>query len=104
MQDIIKKAEELGRAIRDSDVFKEYMEISGTVAKNEDDMNLLQSFMELTQTLAQKEHNLLPIEQYEKEEYQELLQKIEDNEVLKSYISAQNDFFELMKEVEKYIV
>lgn len=103
MEKILNKSKELGIALRDSDIYKNYIDLSKKINESEYEMEILKRFIELTEEVSEKERNMQPVEVYEKDEYQAILQKIEDNDLLKNYISAQRHFFELMQKVEEII-
>ena len=101
MEDILKKAAELGNMIQATDIYQEFVAQKKQVQGDEDASKLWTSFYELSTSLAAKERQGADIEQWEKDSLQELSQKIADNDLMKHYIQAETKYQNLLLAVQQ---
>jgi len=103
MDDLLRKAEDLGRLLADHPRFKDLMTARDAVRADEAARKLLTDYQAQVEriqelTLAQK-----PIEVSDKHRLAELEQEVASNEVLKKLTQAQADFSQLMSSVNRAI-
>jgi cell fate (sporulation/competence/biofilm development) regulator YlbF (YheA/YmcA/DUF963 family) len=103
MEEILEKAAVLGTMIRESQVYKKYNELAKKLEQESTSVALYDEFTRLSQMLAKKEQKAEPVEVWEKEKYQELAQKVAEDEILPRFIEAQTVFMDLMVTIQRSI-
>ena len=100
MKEILETARELGFLIRDTDIWKNFNEMSQIFEKNPESQNLMHEF----NTIAEDHHRRRMagdiIESYEEKDFFEIIEKVESDQVLKKYITAREDYIDLLTEVQ----
>ncbi len=103
MEELIKKANELGLMIKGTGLYKRYEEMSRKLEADADAKALLDEYGRLSEQLQEKEAQGAPIEVAEKQSMQEMVEKVTANQLIKEYIATQSYFFNLMMHVQKAI-
>ncbi len=103
MEEIIKKANELGLMIRGTELFKRYEEVSKKLEADAASKKLLEEFAQASEEVYQKEISGMPIEVDDKKRLQGLNDKVSQNDLLKEYIATQTYFMNLMMQIQKVI-
>ena len=103
MDDILRRAEELGRAMREHPRYKRLMEADGRVRADKAATGALEAYNKAVLKIAEKQHRQQPIEVEEKREAERLRQAVVANETVKAFMRAQADYAELMKRMNDAI-
>ncbi len=103
MEEILNKANELGLMIRGTDLYRRYEELSVKMDADEASKKLLQEYARVSEELYVKESSGTPIEAGEKKGFQELTEKVSQNQLIKEYIATQSYFLNLMMQIQKVI-
>jgi cell fate (sporulation/competence/biofilm development) regulator YlbF (YheA/YmcA/DUF963 family) len=101
MEEILKKADELGILIRDSDVFKEFENLNTEVEKNSAASLLLKQYNEMAKDFQQKQECGFPIEKFEQERFKEISNAVKSNKILFKYIKARDKYLEFLTDIQK---
>ncbi len=100
---ILKLADQLGKAIAESGRTQEFKDKSKAVRDDPDAQAAMQTYQELMLKLARKEQGNQPIEVEEKRALAEAQEKVYSNDKLKDLMQAQADYMELMEAVNNRI-
>lgn len=103
MDDVLKKADELAKAIRGSDRFQGLQDAEKELAGDEVTSKLMAQYDELCRKLHDKEKNLEPVEVDEKHEQRDLGEKVKSNQLIQRLMRAQADYHEMMTKVSSII-
>ncbi|MBN2041045.1 MAG: YlbF family regulator [Spirochaetes bacterium] len=103
MEEIIKKANELGLMIKGTDVSMRFEELAKTLNNETESKSLLEEYIKLMQEYQEKESAGAPIEVEEKNKLKEMSEKISKNELLKEYIATQSYLINMMMQIQQAI-
>lgn len=100
MDDINRVAAELGSAIAETDIYREYKELSLSINAVDEKKELLDSYSELVGRIRQiVELGEEDVTDEMKAEYEELAVRINQEEDLIEFLGVQNRYLELMERV-----
>jgi len=102
-QVITNAAARLGNLIGEHPAVKSYRELGRQLDLDIGARNLLGQFEQLMEMLAMKESQGQPIEIAEKQQAQSLQQSIQIHPLLQKLVAAQQEYMELMKQVQETI-
>ncbi len=103
MEEILRKANELGLMIKGSELYRKLEELSAGIEADGASKALLEEYLTKTTLLNEKEQSGSAIEVSEKKEIEELSEKIAANDLIKDYITVQTYFMNLLIMVQKTI-
>ena len=99
MDQVIKLAERLGKAIAETDRFTKLREVEKATRDDSDAQKALAEMESFQQEIARKEADGSPIEPEEKRRLADLRTKVHTNAGLQGLARAQADYMELMSRV-----
>jgi cell fate (sporulation/competence/biofilm development) regulator YlbF (YheA/YmcA/DUF963 family) len=102
-QDILKAASALGALVATHPSIAEYRSIIRQLDLDVGAKTLLQQYEQLIEVLSLKESQMQPIEVSEKKQFEQLQQSIMMNQTLKKFGAAQQQYMDLMKQVQESI-
>ncbi len=103
MEEILKKANELGLMIKGSDLSVRFEEISKKIDNDKEAKSLLEEYAKATQEFQEKESSGRPIEVEEKKKITELSEKVSQNQLIKEFIATQTYFYNMMIQIQNTI-
>ena len=103
MQDVMAKAELLGRAVANSDRFKALREAEAAIEADEEVKNFSMQLEEHAEKIRKLEESNSPIEPEDKRKFAELQEKVRSCEKLQNLARAQADYAEMMAKVNQRI-
>jgi cell fate (sporulation/competence/biofilm development) regulator YlbF (YheA/YmcA/DUF963 family) len=103
MEEILKKANELGLLIKGSDLSVRFEEISKKIEDDKESKSLLEEYARVTQEFQEKESEGRPIEVEEKKKITELSEKVSQNQLIKEFIATQTYFYNMMIQIQNAI-
>jgi cell fate (sporulation/competence/biofilm development) regulator YlbF (YheA/YmcA/DUF963 family) len=103
MDEILRKANELGLMIKGSELYKRLEDLTVKLDSDENSKSLLEEYVALSNTIAEKEESGAPIEVDEKSALSALTDRVSDNELLKEFIATQTYYMNLIYLVQKTI-
>jgi len=103
MDDMLHKAEELGRLLADHSRFKALMAARDAVRADGAARQLLADYQSQVEKIQELTLGQKPVEVSDKRRLAELEQQVASNEVLKKLMQAQADFSQLMSNVNRAI-
>jgi cell fate (sporulation/competence/biofilm development) regulator YlbF (YheA/YmcA/DUF963 family) len=103
VENILKLADSLGEAIRDSAAFKRLKELEEKVSCDKEASELLKTFAEKSNELRHKEMHLQPVEVAEKRALVELQEKIQKHPAIMDMLRSQADYADIINKVNEHI-
>ena len=103
MDDILRRAEDLGRALREHPRYKRLVEADGRVRADKQATAALDAYNQAILKIAEKEHRQQPIPVEDKRDAERLRQAVVANETVKAFMRTQADYAELMKRMNDAI-
>ena len=103
MQEIYDKAQELADLIVDSTAYKTLREAEELVEGNNEVTELVGEFNGKAQRIAEKERTMEPVEPDEKQEFQDVSSRIQENPLLQRLLQAQADYAMMMNKVNNIL-
>ena len=99
MPDVMKLAEELGKAINDSPQAVALRKIRDDLSKQPEITKLLKDYRDHTDKIARLEAEQKPVEVDDKHRLQELHGKLVATDIFKKYTAAQVEYVDVMRRV-----
>jgi len=99
MEEILKKADELGILIKDTDVYIEFERLNNEVENNSDALLLLKKYNEVAGTIQHKQEHGFLLEKFEQERFKEISIAVASNEILVKYIKARDRYLEFLMDI-----
>ena len=103
MEEILKKANELGLLIKGTDIHQRFEELSKKLESDTEAKNLLEEFAKVNEELHEKEKKDNVIEVAEKQKLQDLNGKVSANQLIKEYIATHSYYLNMMIQIQKTI-
>ncbi len=103
MEQILKKASELGQLIKKSEVSKKFYDLNNKLEADQPAKKIMDEFKESGNIISQKEKNAEPVEVWEKEKFQQVARQVAENDLLTSYIEVQAEYMEFMLKIQQAI-
>jgi cell fate (sporulation/competence/biofilm development) regulator YlbF (YheA/YmcA/DUF963 family) len=103
MEEILKKANELGLMIKGTEIHNRFEEISNKIENDKEAKALLEEYVKITQEFQEKESTGSPIEVEEKKKIKELSEKVAQNQLIKEFIATQTYFYNMMIQIQNAI-
>ncbi len=96
---ILRKASELGFMIHETRVYREYSRLSAEIEKDPDLRMLLEDYSRLAMEISTRERSGVMVEDFEKDELRELVEKIHDEEKLVEFLRARDLYIALLDRI-----
>ncbi|MCU0822767.1 MAG: YlbF family regulator [Spirochaetes bacterium] len=103
MDEIIKKANELGLMIKGTEVYARFEELSMKLEADEKSRDLLEEYAVMSQEFHEKEEAGVPIEVADKKKLQELNDKVSQSQLIKEYIATNTYYLNMLMMIQKVI-
>ena len=103
MEEILKKANELGLMIKGTDAFMRLEELSKKLDADSESKKLLEDYAKVMQEFQEKEATGGTIEVEEKQQVQELSEKVAENDLIKEYIATNSYYLNMIMQIQKAI-
>ncbi|OHD63633.1 MAG: hypothetical protein A2176_05730 [Spirochaetes bacterium RBG_13_51_14] len=101
MEDILAHAEELGRLIKNTEVFGNYQRLTEQLRSDSNAACLLDDFFDRSREIKDRQDRGDIIEQFEIENIKSLSELVSRNETIKEYLSAQQEYLDLLLMIQK---
>lgn len=96
---ILRKASELGFMIHETRVYREYDRLSSEIEKDPDLRMLLEDYGRLAMEISTRERSGAMVEDFEKDELRELVERIHDEEKLVEFLRARDLYIALLDRI-----
>ncbi len=103
MDKVLKAANELGLMIKETDVYRAFTAASTAVEADEEGSKLLQEYSRVAEELQRKEDSGVPIEVFEKEQFQKLVEAVQESDLLVKFLESRNRYIEFLALVQNAI-
>ena len=103
MDEIIKKANELGLMIKGTEVYARFEDLSEKLEADEKSRDLLEEYAIASQEFHEKEEAGVAIEVADKTKLQELNDKVSQNQLIKEYIATNTYYLNMLMMIQKVI-
>jgi cell fate (sporulation/competence/biofilm development) regulator YlbF (YheA/YmcA/DUF963 family) len=101
METILHKAEELGRLIRETDIYRDYQRESETLNSDAEAKKLFDDFMKISKYVSDRQEMGDIIEKFEIENIKSMSTLVSGNDVIMRYMKAQQEYLELILMIQK---
>jgi len=101
MKEILETATELGLLIKDTDVWKNFDEMSQILEENTESKNLMNEFNIITEEHHRRRTAGDIIESYEEKNRLEIMEKVKSDSILTKYITAREDYINMLTEIQE---
>ncbi len=99
MEEILKKANELGILIKDTGAHIGFEEVNLEVENDKEASLLLKKYNEIAETIQQKQSEGFTLEKYEQERFREISGAVASNDLLLKYLKARDVYIELLMSI-----
>jgi len=103
MQAILDKAEELANLIHESPAYKSLRAAELRINGDAEAKDLVERYNARTAILAEKQQNLEPVEPEDKRELQDVIQKMQSNQLMQELLRAQTEYAMLMNRINEVL-
>jgi cell fate (sporulation/competence/biofilm development) regulator YlbF (YheA/YmcA/DUF963 family) len=103
MEEILLKADELGRLIRETDTYRNYQQASGLLSEDPEAVKLLEKYITLSGSLKERQDSGDIVEKYETEDLESLICMISENGLIMRYLEAQQEYLNLLVAIQNEI-
>ena len=101
MEDILKKADELGRLIRDTDTYRDFRHAYGLLHADEEAAKLLDDFIKISKYIRDRQEMGDIIEKFEIENIKSMSSTVSENGTIMQYLKAQQEYLDLIQLIQK---
>ncbi len=101
MEEILKKAEELGRLIRDTDTYRDFQHAAELLHADKDAEKLLDEFITISKYIRDRQEMGDIIEKFEIENIKSMSETVSGNEMIMQYLKAQQEYLDLILIIQK---
>lgn len=103
MENILKKASELGHLLNQNEIVKRFQELSEKLSKSEASKELLEKLLKASQEFEGKERGGETIEVQEKRDLSELQEKAKEDSLISEYLATQVYYMNILAQVNEAI-
>jgi cell fate (sporulation/competence/biofilm development) regulator YlbF (YheA/YmcA/DUF963 family) len=103
MEEILKKANELGLMIKGTEIVKRFEDLSKKLEEDKESKDLLEEYINIMKEYQDKESKGAVIEVSEKDKVKELSEKVSENQLIKEYIATQTYYINMMLQIQQAI-
>ncbi len=98
---ILKQADELGRLIRDTEIYRNYQSLSESLNADGDSAKLFDEYVNLARTIKERQDRADIIEKYEFENLESLGRIVSGNETIMMFLEAQKQYLDLLTSIQE---
>lgn len=103
MEEIIKKANELGLMIKGSDLYKRYVDLSKKLEADKEARRLLEEYSEFASGYHEKEEKGGTIEVEEKKKLEDFNERMAKNDLIREFLATNSYYMNLMLLIQQAI-
>jgi len=100
MEEILQAASELGLMIKDTDIYQSFAQMSAKVNEDDEARALLQEYSRTAEEIQTKEQSGIPIEVFEKNRFQELVDALKASDLLMQFFEHRDRYIEFLSTVQ----
>jgi cell fate (sporulation/competence/biofilm development) regulator YlbF (YheA/YmcA/DUF963 family) len=103
MEEILKKANELGLMIKGTEIYKRFDELTKKLEGDAEAKKLLEDYARYSEEMHRKEKSGSVIEVDEKQRFEELTEKVSQNQLIKEFVATQTYYLNMTLQIQKAI-
>ncbi len=100
MEEILNAANELGLLIRETGVYKKYSENLRNLESDRESRDLLEKYVAKSESIRERELAGDIIEQYERQELEELNGLVNGNSIIMAYLETERAYYTLLADIQ----
>ncbi|MBN1496905.1 MAG: YlbF family regulator [Spirochaetes bacterium] len=100
MENILNQAAELGRLIRQTSIYGDFVKFSEELAADPDASKLLDEYATLSASLQERQEKGDIIAQFEFEQLKSLADMVTGNAVIMAYLTAREEYLKLLSNIQ----
>jgi cell fate (sporulation/competence/biofilm development) regulator YlbF (YheA/YmcA/DUF963 family) len=101
METILQKAEELGRLIRETDIYRDYQHASDLLNADGEAKKLFEDFIKISKYIKDRQEMGDIIEKFEIENIKSMSALVSENDLIMRYMKAQQEYLDLIVMIQK---
>lgn len=101
MEAILKQAGELGRLIRDTEIYRNYNSLSESLNADSESAKLFDDYVILARAIKERQDRADIIEKYEFENLESLGRIVAGNETIMMFLEAQKEYLDLLTRIQE---
>jgi len=98
---ILKQAGELGRLIRETEIYRNYTSLSESLNADSDTAKLFDEYVILARAIKERQDRADIIEKYEFENLESLGRIVAGNEIIMLFLEAQKEYLDLLTRIQE---
>ncbi|MDY6934418.1 MAG: YlbF family regulator [Spirochaetota bacterium] len=103
MEEILKKANELGLMIKGTEIYQRFEELTKKLEIDNEAKGILEEYAKVSEEMSKKEKEGGVIEVEEKQNLQDLVEKVSENQLIKEYIATQSYYLNMIMQIQNAI-
>ena len=100
MEEILQAASELGLMIKETDIYQSFAQVSAKVNEDDEALVLLQEYSRTAEEIQAREKTGQPVEVFEKDRFQELVEALKANALLMEFIEHRDRYIAFLSSVQ----
>jgi cell fate (sporulation/competence/biofilm development) regulator YlbF (YheA/YmcA/DUF963 family) len=101
METILRQADELGRLIRGTEIYRNYCSLSESLSADADSAKLFEEYVNLVRAIKERQDRADIIEKYEFENLESLGRIVSENETIMRFLEAQKEYLDLLTRIQE---
>ena len=101
MDEILAQAEELGRLIMNTEIYRNFMHMSELLHSDSDAMKILDEFSRYSKEIKERQDVGDIVEKFEIENAKNFAGIISENEAIMNYLNAQKEYLDLLCKIQE---
>ncbi len=103
MEEILSQAEELGRLIQNTEIYKNYIRMSELLHSDEEALKMLNDYTNCSREIKERQDRGDIVEKFEIEHVKSLAEMVSEHQAIMEYLNAQKDYLELLYSIQREI-
>ncbi|MBO8128331.1 MAG: YlbF family regulator [Peptococcaceae bacterium] len=103
-QKVMEKAQDLGKAIAETEEYKEVKEKQALMFRNRESQELLRNYQAMKEDIQKKQAMGEPVSPEEQKAMEQMELKMSENPIIKDFMEAQNRFQQLLNKAIQTVV
>jgi cell fate (sporulation/competence/biofilm development) regulator YlbF (YheA/YmcA/DUF963 family) len=101
MDEILAKTEELGRLIKNTEIYRNFIHVSELLHSDSDAMKILDEYARFSKEIKERQDSGDIVEKFEIEHAKNLGDTISENEAIMKYLNAQKEYLGLLRKIQE---
>lgn len=101
MEEILARAEDLGRLIRNTEIYRNYIRLSELLQSDGDAIKLLDEYTRFSKEIKERQDLGDIVEKFEIENAKNLAAMVSENDAIMKYLAAQKEYLGLLYRIQE---